>query len=303
MKSTIDTIGVIIGRFQVHELHPAHIDLINNVLSKHKRVIIFLGVSPVLCSKRNPLDFVTRKAMFDNSPKFGPNQISAILPIHDNRNDDKWSEEIDKRIREVFPMGNAILYGSRDSFIPHYKGRFKTEELETKVFHSGTEVRNQISNQVLSSSEFRAGAIYAVYNQYPVIYSCVDIAIIKDDEILLGKKPGEDKYRFIGGFVDINDESDYASCRRESYEETGATVEPYEFVTSMKVDDWRYKNEKDKKIMTRLYKARFINGPIAPADDISELRWFKISEVDTIQDIVFEHSELFDRLIDNLDAK
>ncbi|SRR5258706_6898141 len=305
------TVGVIIGRFQVHELHEAHINLIDNVLSKHKKVIMFLGVSPVIGSRRNPLDFVTRKAMI--TEKYG-DKISAILPIHDNRSDINWSKEIDKRIKEVFPTDSIVLYGSRDSFIPHYKGVHEIQELESKVFRSGTEVRNNVAQEIIGSKEFRAGAIYTVYNSYPMVYSTVDVAIIReivgpsmgndevctDDlvihhELLLGKKPNEDKWRFIGGFVDIKDVDDFAACRREVMEETGATVEPYEFVTSMQVDDWRYKNEKDRKIMTRLYKAKYVSGPIAPADDISELKWFDPEDVKG-SDLVPEHWELFLKL-------
>lgn len=310
-----DKIGVIIGRFQVHELHPAHKDLINKVIDTHPKVIVFLGVSPVLCSRRNPLDFVTRKEMLN--AEYG-SKISAILPIHDNRSDDKWSAEIDKRIKEVFPTGSAILYGSRDSFLPHYKGQFTTKEFETKVYFSGTEVRHNVAQEIIASPDFRAGAIYAVYNQYPVVYSCVDVAIVRntvkpsiehaefstDDligqtEILLGRKPNEDKYRFIGGFVDIKDKDDYAACRREAFEETGATVEPYDFVMSMQVDDWRYKNEKDKKIMTRLYLAKYISGPIAPADDIAEIKWFNITE-SFHDNIVPEHIPLINALLEKI---
>lgn len=308
-------VGVIIGRFQVHELHEAHIDLINSVLSKHKKTIIFLGVSRVMGSRRNPLDFPTRKAMIEE--KFG-NRISAILPIHDNRSDLDWSKEIDKRIKEVFPADKAILYGSRDSFIPHYKGQFETKELESKVFTSGTEVRKNVSQEIIGSKEFRAGVIYSVYNTYPTVYSAVDVAILKeiikpsiehnylstDDltisyELLLGKKPNEDKYRFIGGFVDISDDNDFAACRREAFEETGATVEPYEFVISRQVDDWRYRKETDKKIMTRLYKARFISGPIEPNDDIAEVKWFKLNEIRE-EEMVYEHIELLNALKENL---
>lgn len=284
--------GVIIGRFQVHELHQAHIELIDYVLSKHQKVILFLGVAAANGTRRNPMDFPTRKAMMVE--KY-PGKFSAILPIHDNRSDIEWSKEIDKRIKEI-AIGSAILYGSRDSFIPHYKGQFKVQELETKTFTSGTEVRKNISQQVIGSSEFRAGVIYSVYNNYPTVYSTVDVAILNNDgEILLGKKPNEDRYRFIGGFVDVKDENDFAACRREAFEETGAQVEPYEFVTSLKVKDWRYEKETDRKIMTRLYKARFISGPISPADDISELKWFKISDLKPT-DLVFEHQPLYEEL-------
>ena len=45
-------VGVIVGRFQVPELHFAHRDLIESVMAKHGKTIIVLGLSP-LCSSRH----------------------------------------------------------------------------------------------------------------------------------------------------------------------------------------------------------------------------------------------------------
>ena len=38
-------VGVLVGRFQVHKLHQAHLDLIRYVIERHDRVLIFLGTS------------------------------------------------------------------------------------------------------------------------------------------------------------------------------------------------------------------------------------------------------------------
>ena len=46
--------GVIIGRFQTPELHSEHIKLIQYVLDRHEKVILFLGVSPTLANKKHP---------------------------------------------------------------------------------------------------------------------------------------------------------------------------------------------------------------------------------------------------------
>ena len=48
MKDTksVDTVGVIVGRWQVPDLHAAHKELIQQVLDKHPRVIIFVGLAP-----------------------------------------------------------------------------------------------------------------------------------------------------------------------------------------------------------------------------------------------------------------
>jgi bifunctional NMN adenylyltransferase/nudix hydrolase len=285
----MEAIGVIIGRFQIHQLHDAHRDLINHVLENHKKVILFLGVSPILSSKRNPLDFVSRRLMIQAIY----NDRLTILPMRDQANDEVWSKEIDKRIGEIY-QGSAILYGSRDSFIPHYKGRHKTHELESRILVSGTEIRKNVSEETLSSAEFRAGMIYARYNTYPSVFPTVDIAIQRGDDFLFGKKPGESLYRFIGGFVDPLDDSEEVTCRREAMEETCCEVDGFKFIASMRVDDWRYRKE-ENKIMTHFYLGQFIAGRPQPADDISEIRWFKKDEV-TEEQIVTEHRPLLKKL-------
>ena len=285
--------GVIIGRFQTPELHSEHIKLIQYVLDRHEKVILFLGISPTLANKKHPMDFITRKYMIEE--QFGISKL-IIMPLSDNKSDEIWSKQLDSKIKEVFPLGSVTIYGSRDSFIPYYKGVNKTLELQPDVFVSATDIRELASKKVISSPEFRAGIIYSVYNQFPVVYSTVDIAIIKDDEILLGQKLGENEWRFIGGFVDNTDESDEAAAKREALEETGLEVADLEYICSMPVNDWRYRRIKDRSIMTRFFKAKYIFGCPTPQDDINALKWFKLTpELESI--LVEEHKKLFKKLI------
>ena len=65
MKELSSDIGVIIGRFQIHELHEEHIKLIDHVLHNHNKVILFLGTTDAVGTRRNPLDFITRKLMIE----------------------------------------------------------------------------------------------------------------------------------------------------------------------------------------------------------------------------------------------
>ena len=285
--------GVIIGRFQTPELHSEHIKLIQYVLDRHEKVILFLGVSPTLANKKHPMDFITRKYMIEE--QFGISKLT-IMPLSDNKSNEIWSKQLDSKIKEVFPLGSVTIYGSRDSFIPYYSGVNKTLELQPEIFISATDIRELASKKVIASPEFRAGIIYSVYNQFPVVYSTVDIAIIKDDEILLGQKLGETEWRFIGGFVDTTDESDEAAAKRETLEETGLEVADLEYVCSMQVEDWRYRGIKDRSIMTRFFKAKYIFGCPTPQDDINALKWFKLTpELKNI--LVEEHKKLFKKLV------
>jgi bifunctional NMN adenylyltransferase/nudix hydrolase len=285
MKNTKE-IGVIVGRFQVPELHVGHVELIQRVVDNHKRVVIFLGVTPVLVTKKNPLDFITRKEMIS---KVFPNV--TILALPDMPNDTDWSKELDKRLREVCPMGDALLYGGRDSFIKYYTGHFETTELDGIGDFSGTEIRKEVSQAIKASPDFRAGVIFAAYNQYPKVYPTVDVAIMKGDEVLLGRKPHQTLFRFIGGFVDPTDDSFEQAAQREAQEETGVEVGNLQYVGTARIDDWRYRHEVDK-IITTLFTADYIFGNATAQDDIAELRWFKMKDLKD-SDFVEEHRVLW----------
>lgn len=285
-------VGVIIARFQVPDLHEGHKYLIKEILTRHTRVLVLLGCAPIKLSENDPLNFATRKAMVeefyysnDICDEFGDRDLE-ILPLYDKKTSDElWSAEVDKIIKENYFVNDqgAILYGSRDSFIPHYKGVFNTVQIESPFPNlKGTDLREDVAKHPMGSSDFRRGVIYATFDKFPFVYSCVDVAIMKgSSEILLGRKSTDpiDEYRFIGGFVDPTDPNDFAAARREAYEETGASVEPYNYICSTIVNDWRYIKEKNCKIMTRLIIAEYISGPIKAADDIEEVKWFDFEEL------------------------
>lgn len=286
-------IGVIVGRFQVHELHEGHRSLIESVLEKHKKTIIFLGIAPTLGIPENALDFVSRKLMIEEAYP----TVSAILPIQDQKSNSTWSNILDQKIREIFHLGTVVLYGSRDSFVPYYEGKFPTQELQPSSYHSGTEIRKNIANEIKSSSLWRAGVIHGAYNTYATVYSTVDVAILMPSgKYLMARKPHEDKFRFSGGFVDIRDASDVVACRRETMEEFGGiSVDGFEFITSMKVDDWRYRSTNTRSIMTRFYHGIFVHGKVNPQDDISEAKEMSLDEMNE-STIVEEHLPLVKEL-------
>ncbi|MBC7865463.1 MAG: NUDIX domain-containing protein [Bacteroidia bacterium] len=286
-------IGVIVGRFQVDKLHEGHVLLIESVIREHKRVVIFLGVSSTLNTKNNPLDFVARKEMIlQQFPQLN------VMPIPDFPSDLDWSKEMDKRIRECCPVGSVVLYGSRKSFVDYYHGVFETKVLEPKDSPSGTEVRLEVSREVKASPDFRAGVIFAAYNQYAKVYPTVDVAIIDGEKVLLGKKSNQDKFRFPGGFSDPSDDTYEMAAKREAFEETGLEIGDIEYVGSAKMDDWRYRSEEDK-IITLFFKSKFTFGNAVATDDLEELKWFDLNELRE-EDIVNEHQRLLKMLLNNL---
>lgn len=290
-------IGVIVGRFQVPTLTEGHRSLIDYVVKNHKYTIIFIGTSPVLLSKKNPLNYISREQMIREAY---PTTITA--PLADCRTNQQWSDNLDKKIRELIPMGNVVLYGSRDSFIDSYKGTFKTEFFEIVESISGTELRDAVASETKPTSDFRAGIIYANHNRYPISYTTVDIAITRQKliggelqegvyEVLLGRKPAEVLFRFIGGFSDPEDENFEAAARREAHEEAGGLeLGDFKYLGSFKVNDWRYAREGDQ-IKTILFHATYVFGRAEAGDDIAEVEWFDLADFKE-ESIVGEHRPL-----------
>ena len=282
-------VGVVIGRFQVNELHEAHIDLIQSVLDRHDRVLLFLGNSIIRNTLNNPLDYRARRAMI--AEKFPTVEIHYI---NDNPSDTAWTKNLDKLIGEqLLPMQTVTLYGSRDSFLKCYTGKFNTCELEATTFISGTEVRRRVCNNYPPTADYRAGMIAATAYRFPTAFQTVDIAVVNDKgELLLARKPEEKKWRFIGGFSDPASVSLEEDAKREVQEEAGVEVGNITYLGSTLINDWRYRGEIDK-IKTALFVAKYVFGKPEGADDVAEVKWVSINNL-TKNDIVETHHVLID---------
>ena len=282
-------VGVIVGRFQVNELHEAHIDLITSVLNKHDRVLVFLGNSTIRNTLNNPLDYRARRTMI--ADKFPAVEIHYI---NDNPSDTAWTKNLDKLIGEqLLPMQTVTLYGSRDSFLKCYTGKYNTCELEATTFISGTEVRRRVCNNYPPTADYRAGMIAATAYRFPTAFQTVDIAVVNDKgELLLARKPEEKKWRFIGGFSDPASVSLEEDAKREVQEEAGVEVGNITYLGSTLINDWRYRGEIDK-IKTALFVAKYVFGKPEGADDVAEVKWVSINNL-TKNDIVETHHVLID---------
>ncbi|MFZ6011123.1 MAG: NUDIX domain-containing protein [Bacteroidota bacterium] len=290
--------GVIIARFQTPYLHEGHKALIESVKAKHGKIVIVLGVSPALGSRKNPLDFITREKMIKRDyPEV------VVLPLSDHPLDAKWSANLDALLGNTFPGAAFTLYGGRDSFINYYSGKNKVVELPRNGTHSATELRESIKEKVMDSVEFRSGIIYAYANTYLKVYPTVDIAVFKNNkkEMLLGKKDNDQKWRLLGGFSDPTDDCYEQAALRELREECGnidVTAPVYE--GSFRVDDWRYRNEADK-IITTLFSVEHIDGEPQGSDDIADVKWFPLQQVTELMqrgETAAEHSPQLNRLLE-----
>lgn len=171
---------------------------------------------------------------------------------------------------------------------------------------------------------FRDGYITALGNQYlknkgvppipyPVSLSTVDMVCIsgtKDGvQVMMGRKPGQPKWQFPGGFRDPKETSRFAAAR-ELNEEAHLIVnaDNLELMGELFVDDIRYRNSLHK-ITTSVFLYAMDESEMSlasPGDDLGEIKWFSLKELceDTsvIRDI---HLPIFEMLNHHLfgDAK
>ena len=119
-------------------------------------------------------------------------------------------------------------------------------------------------------------------------------------EVLLGKKSTNYKWRFVGGFIDPEDDSYETAAVRELREECGdIVVDDVQYESSARIDDWRYRKEADK-IITTLYSAQYVSGTPKAKDDIVDVGWIAMKDLPAMLskgEITPEHVLLFDRLI------
>lgn len=145
---------------------------------------------------------------------------------------------------------------------------------------------------------------------HPNAVPTVDIAVIQLNadqsySLLLGKKEQEPKWRFVGGFVDADDSSYETAAIRELFEETNivATPKQISYAGSIKIDDPRYRNHKDK-IITHLYILEIASSTndIQPKDDIKALQWFPLSRFSK-EDIMEVHHPIVELFLNYLSKK
>ena len=114
-------------------------------------------------------------------------------------------------------------------------------------------------------------------------------AVVRADDgsIMLARRagpPGEGKWDLPGGFLEEG-EHPLDAVARELREETALEIEPLELVA---VEMDVYGDAKDAPATLNLYwTARVVSGDPEPADDVSELHWFRPDELPSDDELAF----------------
>lgn len=288
---------IILGYFQCPFLTEKQIKCLADLQSTVDQVAIWIREAPVPCTKRQPFSGKQRTEMF---AEFFPSFETRLLS--DQKQAKKWSEMLDAEIAQNRGEAHLKLYaepqiGLRDYVGNEVFGILETDFSETDFSHI-SEAQEIGLKSVSSSVAFRLGILNALKRRYPTAFATVDVAIFRGNEILVGQKPDETKWRFLGGFVDPTDANHEAAAIREAFEESGVTVEIQKRIGSCRIDDWRYRYEEDQIIST-LFQAQYVAGEATPTDDIARLEWKLFSSL-TVEDLVPDHQGLFKMLAESL---
>lgn len=256
------------------------------------KLVLVVDTPAVVASKNSPFEYKTIEWMarcaFDGAFK----EIKQVKECNDN---EKWCNDLDALLPE-----DSIIYEFDDILLSQHEyekyGKLQTVILNTGLAKHEAELRAEDDSET-QTLDFRRGMMHSASIQYDCVFPTVDCVIFSDDtlsKIYLAKKPNEKKWRFIGGFSDPNDTSYSCAARREAKEETGLDCICFDWIGSAKIDDWRYRNERNK-IITNIFAMKVVGGEPKAQDDIKEIKLVDINEI-TIDDIQPEHQVIFEKV-------
>lgn len=301
-------VGVIVGRFQTPRLTEGHYELFKKATEAFEKVIVFIG-SSVANSERNPLDFNTREDIIIDSLDRRDINLAKIttIPLQDQKDDNVWSRILDQKIRElVLPREKVVLLGGRDSFFPHYTGRYDYIDIGGDINDNATAIRKNIQlSQYDDVETFAAGVIYHSKQIWNNPMPVVDMGVIQkranDWYILLGRKQNEEEWRFPGGFVDAGESMEEAAAR-ELLEETQIELtakDNYTILGTQVIDDWRYRGTGTNIISTffaTVLDPNDLRIPV-PDDDLVACEFFSLKQITPAFPIVGSHVDMLNKYL------
>ena len=272
-----EDVGVVVGRFQIHKLHKGHRDIIDSVVERHDAVLIFLGVSPLRHTTSNPLDLKARRALF--------REAYPDIDVHyvrDCEADAAWSEALDKEIhRHTNPGQTVRLYGSRASFVDHYRGKPPTTVLEAQSIVSATEIRRRVQNNYAPNRDFRAGVIAAAVQREPHPIHRIGVFVLSEnrENILMVRLPEEAAWRFPSLESALDTPNLDADASRAVFKQTGIDHSTLHYVGGYQPDDWRYRSVAETVKIT-FFATHYRSGVVGKYNEgVAIVAWRPTTEV------------------------
>jgi bifunctional NMN adenylyltransferase/nudix hydrolase len=316
-------VAVLHAPFQTPTVPLLHQKILSEIFGNFSDVVIALPQKRVAPTKNNPLSFPAREAMIREYTK-ALGRYVYIVQVVDKKYGKDQVAALETPIKALFTEPfNAYLYTDLEfaGLYTENGGKWNTNYRSHFLSAEKTEREATMMKLDYASEDFRRGMIFAMNSQFPISWGTVDMAIrrevVCDREApphtkvlyLFGKKPGELGWRFPGGFKDVTDPDYETAVWREGGEEVlkqvdgKPIVEPSTvftkpiYIASRRVNDWRYRGEKDA-ITTLFYQIEYTGHEnfISASDDLADTKWFDLSELNR-EDVEGEHKFLYDELV------
>jgi nicotinamide-nucleotide adenylyltransferase len=136
--------ALFIGRFQ--PFHLGHLDVIKQILRRHKKVIIGIGSAQYKNLPENPYSSALRKKMIEGSLRAAkiPRQKFTIVKIPDIHDDNRWVSHVEK----LTPKFGTVYSGTpKVQKLFQKDGKYKMAKPKFNLRISGTEVRKRIKGR------------------------------------------------------------------------------------------------------------------------------------------------------------
>lgn len=204
---------------------------------------------------------------------------------------------------EDLPNGSLFLYGETLGL----KSEYMTDNYAIEAYivgsgeffwggmNKGKDQAKLVVTEVevdMNASELVDGIPYV---PFPIAFHTVDVIAINRNRILLGRKPKQEKWQFIGGFVEPTHTAEHTAVK-EFHEEASLLIkreDRFKYLTSLFIDDARYKDS-CHKITSSIFTIVLNDeeaGLVKGGDDIEEVKWF---ELDEVNDVLRElHKDIF----------
>ena len=244
-------------------------------LNKADALVIANGVPGTYLA---PVDNQTLKICVEQAlAQRGISNLSVLIMSHARFNDPGFEDKVRNLLGNEFETSRydscELVYLNEVQF-KHFNADSYAGEVRPLRFSPGRWISE-------SPEAFLDGMAYATSVRYDDVQMTVDVVIYNEakHELIMGYRNG--RIRFVGGFVDLADDSKEDAALREMAEETGVK-NPSEvmYVCSSAINDGRYPRVKGSKtgVMTTMFLVKVQDANPEANDDIEAVCSVKISD-------------------------